>query len=128
MEVWLNELRLNGFNEQGGYAGLARVDMKLADFGNVSMAGNYTSIGWGSIEQKLIQRQREEVMQVDVSTNLELGKFLPEKSGVKVPFYAQYSNITRNPEYDPYDLDIKLKDKINDETDPAKKEEIRTLA
>lgn len=128
VEVWLNELRLNGFNEQGGYAGLARVDMKLADFGNVSMAGNYTSIGWGSIEQKLIQRQREEVMQVDVSTNLELGKFLPEKSGVKVPFYAQYSNITRNPEYDPYDLDIKLKDKINDETDPAKKEEIRTLA
>ena len=128
VEVWLNELRLNGFNEQGGYAGLARVDMKLADLGNISMAGNYTSIGWGSIEQKLIQRQREEVIQVDVSTNLELGKFLPEKSGLKVPFYAQYSNITRNPEYDPYDLDIKLKDKINDETDPVKKEEIRTLA
>lgn len=128
VEVWLNELRLSGFNERGGYAGLARVDMKLADFGNVSMAGNYTSIGWGSIEQKLIQRQREEVMQVDVSTNLELGKFLPDKSGVKIPFYAQYSNITRNPEYDPYDLDIKLKDKIRDETDPAKKEEIRTLA
>lgn len=128
VEIWLNELRLSGFNEQGGYAGLARVDMKLADFGNVSMAGNYTSIGWGSIEQKLIQRQREEVMQVDVSTNLELGKFLPEKSGLKVPFYAQYSNTTRNPEYDPYDLDIKLKDKIRDETDPVKKEEIRTLA
>lgn len=128
VEVWLNELRLTGFNEKGGYAGLARVDMKLADFGNISMAGNYTSIGWGSIEQKLIQRQREEVIQVDVSTNLELGKFLPEKSGVKIPFYAQYSNITRNPEYDPYDLDIKLKDKIANEADPAKKEEIRTLA
>ena len=128
VEVWLNELRLTGFNEQGGYAGLARVDMKLADFGNISMAGNYTSIGWGSIEQKLIQRQREEVIQVDVSTNLELGKFLPEKSGVKIPFYAQYSNITRNPEYDPYDLDIKLKDKIANEADPAKKDEIRTLA
>ncbi|MCA0235062.1 MAG: cell surface protein SprA [Bacteroidetes bacterium] len=128
VEVWLNELRLSGFNERGGYAGLARVDMKLADFGNVSLAGNYTSIGWGSLEQKLIQRQREEVIQVDVSTNLELGKFLPEKSGLKIPFYAQYSNITRNPEYDPYDLDIKLKDKIRDEADPAKKEEIRTLA
>ncbi|HOY03791.1 MAG TPA: cell surface protein SprA [Saprospiraceae bacterium] len=128
VEVWLNELRLSGFNERGGYAGLARVDMKLADFGNISLAGNYTSIGWGSIEQKLIQRQREEVIQMDASTNLELGKFLPEKSGVKIPFYAQYSNITRNPEYDPYDLDIKLKDKIRDETDPAKKEEIRTLA
>jgi len=36
VEVWVNELRLNGFNEKGGVAGLARVDMKLADFGNVS--------------------------------------------------------------------------------------------
>jgi cell surface protein SprA len=128
VELWLNELRLNGFNEKGGYAGLARVDMKLADLGNVSLAGNYTSIGWGGLEEKLIQRQREEVIQVDVSANIELGKLLPEKSGVKIPFYAQYSNTTKNPEYDPYDLDIKLKDKIRDEADATKKQEIREQA
>ena len=127
-EVWINELRLNGFNEQGGYAGQARVDMKLADFGNVSLAGNYSSIGWGSLEQKLIQRQREEIIQYDVSTNLELGKLLPEKVGLRIPFYAQYTNVTKNPEYDPYDLDIKLKDKIRNESDAAKKQEIRELA
>ncbi len=128
VETWINELRLNGFNEQGGYAGQARVDIKLADLGNVSVAGNYSSIGWGSIEQKLIQRQREEIVQYDISTNLELGKFLPEKSGLRIPFYAQYSNITKNPEYDPYDLDIKLKDKINNEADPTKRDEIRSMA
>ncbi len=128
VEVWLNELRLNGFNEKGGYAGQARMDIKLADFGNVSFAGNYSSIGWGSIEEKLAQRQREEVIQYDVSTNLELGKLLPEKSGLKLPFYAQYSNITRNPEYDPYDLDIKLKDKVRDEADPVVKQEIKDMA
>lgn len=128
VEVWINELRLNGFNEQGGYAGQARLDMKLADLGNISMAGNYTSIGWGSIEQKLIQRQREEIIQYDISTNLELGKFFPEKFGLRLPFYAQYSNVTKNPEYDPYDLDIKLKDKLNDEADPIKRDEIRSQA
>ncbi len=125
IEVWINELRLNGFDEQGGYAGQARVDMKLADLGNVSLAGAYSSIGWGGIDQRLIQRQREEIIQYDVSTNLELGKFLPEKIGLKVPFYAQYSNITRNPEYDPYDLDIKLKDKLRDTGDAAKRDSIR---
>jgi cell surface protein SprA len=104
------------------------MDIKLADFGNVSLAGNYSSIGWGSIEEKLAQRQREEVIQYDVSTNLELGKLLPEKSGLKLPFYAQYSNITRNPEYDPYDLDIKLKDKVRDEADPVVKQEIKDMA
>ena len=127
-EIWINELRLSGFNEQGGYAGQARVDMKLADFGNISLAGNYSSIGWGTLEQKLVQRQREEIIQYDFSTNLELGKLLPEKVGLRIPFYAQYTNVTRNPEYDPYDLDIKLKDKIRDESDAAKKQEIRTLA
>jgi len=128
VEVWFNELRLNGFNEKGGYAGQARLDMKLADFGNISLAGNYTSIGWGSIEQKLIQRQREEVLQGDASMNVELGKFFGEKSGIRIPFYAQYSNVTRNPEYDPYDLDIKLKDKIRAEADPARRDSIRSVA
>lgn len=128
VEVWVNELRLNGFNEQGGYAGQARVDMKLADLGNISVAGNYTSIGWGSIEQKLIQRQREEIIQYDLSTNIELGKFLPQNFGLRLPFYAQYSNTTKNPEFDPYDLDIKLKEKLRDEADPFKRDSIRSVA
>ncbi|MBK8922542.1 MAG: cell surface protein SprA [Saprospirales bacterium] len=128
VEVWVNELRLNGFNEQGGYAGQARVDIKLADLGNISVAGNYSSIGWGSIEQKLIQRQREEIIQYDLSTNIELGKFFPERFGLRIPFYAQYSNITKNPEYDPYDLDIKLKEKLREEADPIKRDSIRTSA
>ncbi|MFN0037716.1 MAG: cell surface protein SprA [Saprospiraceae bacterium] len=128
VEVWLNELRLSGFNEKGGFAGLARVDVKLADLGNVTLAGNYTSIGWGSIEEKLALRQREEVIQYDVSTNVELGKLLPEKSGLKIPFYAQYSNTTRNPEYDPYDLDIKLKDKIRETPDASTRDSIRSTA
>ncbi len=128
VEVWVNELRLNGFNEHGGVAGLARVDMKLADLGGVALAGNYSGIGWGSIEEKLAQRQREEVIQYDISTNLELGKLLPEKSGIKIPFYAQYSNITRKPEYDPYDLDIKLKDKLNETADAHARDSIKSLA
>ncbi len=125
VEVWINELRLNGFNEKGGVAGLARVDMKLADLGGVALAGSYTGIGWGSIEEKLAQRQREQVLQYDISTNLELGKFLPEKSGIKLPFYAQYSNVTRIPEFDPYDLDIKRKDKMR-EAAPADRDSIRS--
>jgi cell surface protein SprA len=128
LEVWINELRLNGFNEKGGYAALARIDMKLADIGNLSLSGNYGSIGWGSMEQKLQDRSREEVIQYDISTNLELGKLLPEKSKLKIPFYAQYSNLTKNPEYDPYDLDIKLKDKLANETDALKRDTIRNSA
>jgi cell surface protein SprA len=111
-EVWVNEMRLTGFNNRGGYAGTARVDIKLADLGNVSAAGTFTSRGWGGIDQRLLQRQLEDVYQVDVSTTLNLDRFFPEKWGLRLPFYAQYSNLTRRPEYDPYDLDIKLDDKL----------------
>jgi cell surface protein SprA len=128
IEAWVNELRMTGFNERAGYAALARMDVRLADLGNVSLSGNYASIGWGSLEQKIQQRSREEVLQGDVSANVELGKFLPEKAGVRLPLYAQYSNVTKNPEFDPYDLDIRLKDKLANVTDREARDSIRTQA
>ncbi len=112
-ELWFNELRLSGFDERGGWGALARMDIQMADFGNVNLSTNYTSVGFGGIEQKLQQRSREEVIQYDIAGNFELGKFIPEKAGIKIPVYAQYSSTIKNPQYDPYDLDIELKDKLD---------------
>src|SRR4029077_2555581 len=50
--------------------------------------------------------------QLDAATNLELGKLLPKKAGISIPFYASVSKSVSMPEFDPYDLDIKLKDKL----------------
>ncbi|MDX1409512.1 MAG: cell surface protein SprA, partial [Saprospiraceae bacterium] len=41
-EIWINELRLTGLNERSGVAGIARADFQLADFGSLSLAGNYS--------------------------------------------------------------------------------------
>lgn len=128
VELWVNEMRLTGFNNRGGFAGQARVDMKLADVGNVSLAGNYTSSGWRRIDQRLGQTQLEEVKSYDASVNFSVHKLLPEKLGLVIPFYAQRSEVVKTPEYDPYDLDIKLKDKIRAEVDPVKRDSIRDLA
>jgi cell surface protein SprA len=127
-EIWLNELRMSGFDERGGWGALARLDIQMADFANLNVSTNYTSVGFGGLEQKLIQRSREEMIQYDIATNIELGKFLPEKSGVKIPFYAQYSNTIKNPQYDPYDLDIELKDKLAAAPDRATRDEIKKRA
>ncbi|MEJ7740268.1 MAG: cell surface protein SprA [Chitinophagaceae bacterium] len=111
-EAWFNELRLSSINEKGGWAALARVDMKLSDLGTLSMSGNVKSRGFGSIEQRVNERAREDLAQFDVATNLELGKLLPVKAGLSIPVYAGISQISSTPQYDPYDLDIELKDKI----------------
>ncbi len=127
-EVWINELRLSGLNESGGAAGLARLDMQLADFGRLSLSGNYSSIGWGALDQKVAERSLEEVIQFDAAANLELGKFFGEKSGLKIPFYAQYSQTSINPKFDPYDLDIELKDKLNAAPDRQTRDSLRNQA
>jgi cell surface protein SprA len=80
-QVWVNELRVNGFDEKGGYAGLARMEVKLADLGRLNLATNFTSIGWGSLEQRLAERQREKVLQYDGAIEIQLGKFLPATTG-----------------------------------------------
>ena len=52
-EIWVNELRLSGFDRQGGWASTVSLNMKLADLGNISLSGGYSTPGWGSIDQKL---------------------------------------------------------------------------
>ena len=111
-EIWFNELRLSELDEKGGWAALGRVDFKLADLGTLYLSGSTRSIGFGTLEQRVNERARDNFNQFDVATNLELGKLLPQKAGMSIPVYAGISKTISTPEYDPYDLDIKLKDKL----------------
>jgi cell surface protein SprA len=112
-EVWFNELRLTDISEQGGWAAVGKVDMKLADLGTLTIAGSEKSAGWGSIDQSTNQRSLDDNKEVDVATNLDVGKLLPKKAAISVPVYAGLTKTTSTPQYDPFDLDIKLADKVN---------------
>jgi len=127
-EVWVNELRLSGLDERGGVAALARLDMNLADFGTLTLAGNYSSIGFGAIDQKVQQRAREEIVGFDFSTQLQLGKFFPQRWGISIPFFGQFSQVRSSPEFDPYDLDIILKDKLEAADPGNERDSIRQSA
>jgi cell surface protein SprA len=111
-EVWINELRLSGLDEKGGWAATGRLDVQLADLGTLSLSGSARSAGFGTIEQRVNERSREYFTQFDVATNLQLGKLLPKKAGIDIPFYASYSQTVTTPEYDPYDQDVNFKDKL----------------
>lgn len=126
-EVWVNELRLSSMDEQGGWAALGRVDLNLADLGTLSISANAHSQGFGTLEQRVNERARDNFTQFDVATTLELGKLLPKEAGLTVPVFASYSQSVSMPEYDPYDQDIKLKDKLNSATE-AQKDSIRNDA
>jgi len=113
VEVWFNELRVSDFDEKGGVAALGTVSIKLADLGNVNLSGSMHTQGFGQVEQKIDQRYKDNLYQYDFSTNIEVGKLLPEKAGVRIPFYGAYSQSFSTPEFDPYQFDIPTKEVIN---------------
>ncbi|HYC41106.1 MAG TPA: cell surface protein SprA [Chitinophagaceae bacterium] len=117
-EVWFNELRFSRLDESAGWAALGRVDMRLADLGTLTLAGTAKSRGFGTLEQRVNERSREDLYTFDISANIEAGKLLPKKLGVQIPVYASISRTVSTPEYDPYDLDLKLKEKIRNSVKP----------
>ncbi|MFY8004500.1 MAG: cell surface protein SprA, partial [Chitinophagaceae bacterium] len=127
-EVWVNELRLSNINEKGAYAALARVDMQLADLGRLTLSGNTYTQGWGTIEQKIGERARDNFTQFDAALNIEAGKLLPKQLNLQMPVYASINRTIRRPEFDPYDKDIKYVDKINAARDRFQRDSIRKAA
>ncbi|GAB3822732.1 T9SS outer membrane translocon Sov/SprA [Pontibacter rugosus] len=128
--IWVNELRVTDFVNKTGWASTARFNAKLADFANITATGAYTTVGFGGLQQPLSLRAREDVAQFDVSANVVLDKFLPEQWGVKVPMTVQYGVTTAQPQYDPLDKDVPLKQSLskfeNDEARDAYKKEVIT--
>jgi cell surface protein SprA len=122
VEVWVNELRLTDFDQRGGWAALAQANAQLADLGNVSVAGNYSTPFWGSIDKRVSERSRETKYGVDVAANLEMGKFLPESSNVRIPLYMGYSEQVSNPQFDPLNPDIEFND-VTRTLSPAERRE-----
>lgn len=114
-EIWVNELRMSDFDNEGGWASVARITTQIADLGNVTIAGDYSTPGWGSVEQKLNERQQETRRSYDLSTSVELGKFIPEKIGVSIPMYYNLSEGVVTPRYNPLDPDLELNDLLQNE-------------
>jgi cell surface protein SprA len=118
-EVWFNELRVSGLNEQAGYAATANADIQLADLGNIKLSGDMNTIGYGNVDQKLMQRLREDAYQYNASINLNAGKLLPKSWGVTLPVFAGQNSKVITPQYDPFDTDNELKTKLKELDKPT---------
>ena len=126
-QIWVNELRLTDFNEQGGWAANSRVTARLADFANVTLSGNMSTIGFGSIEKKVNDRQKYNSYQYDFSSTFNLGKFFPQDFGLKVPMYIGRSQSIQNPQYNPLDPDILLASSLKNLDRKIEKDSLKNI-
>ena len=127
-EVWFNELRMSDMDNKGGYAAVANLDTNFADFANVSATTRVSTIGFGALEQGPNERSREDVFQYDIVTNINLGKLLPKKWGINLPFNYGVGEQTITPKYDPFYQDIELQQLLDLTTNPTDRSNIENRA
>lgn len=126
--VWLNELRLTDFNNRGGWAAMALARTNLADLGNLSLYGSYRTAGFGNLEEKPTSLELVNTLQLQSTLDMELGKFLPEKWGVHIPFYLDYNKQVGSPEYNPLDPDVRLRDDLETYASSEDRDSVRAIA
>jgi cell surface protein SprA len=127
-EVWFNELRLAELDNKGGMAAVASVDANMADFATISATGRLSTFGFGSLEQGPNERSREDIKQYNIVTNFSLGKLLPKKWGINLPFNYAIGEEYITPEYDPFNQDIRLQQLLDNTPDEAEQRNIRNRA
>ena len=126
--VWLNELRLTDFSNRGGWAAMALARTNLADLGNLSLYGSYRTSGFGNLEEKPTSLELVNTLHLQSTMDLELGKFLPEKWGVHIPFYLDYNKQVGSPEYNPLDPDVRLYNDLQTYPTQVDRDSVRAIA
>ncbi len=125
--IWADELRVTDFNEKSGWAATGKLNLKLADFGNVTASARFIGAGFGSLEQKVSQRQRNNTLEWGISGNFNMEKFLPKKLGLRLPMYVGINRTVITPRYDPLNPDVLLKQQLDNLPDQSTREEYKKL-
>ena len=112
-QVWFNELRLTGLDNQGGWAGVAALDANIADLVDVSANARMSTSGFGAVDQMPSERNREDAQSYDLITNINVGQLLPKNIGLQLPLNLGVSETLVTPEFDPVYEDLNLADRLS---------------
>ena len=126
-EIWVDELRLTDYNEDGGWAVTGSASVGFSDIGSVNLSVRHETAGFGGIEESLLERRLDDLTQLNVSGALEFGRFFPEKANVRIPLYVSYSLENSKPQYNPLDGDVLLDDALDALETKAERDSLKRL-
>lgn len=127
-EIWVNEMRMSEFDESGGWAAMANMAVGLSDLGSVNFSGRVETAGYGGLESNIMDRRLDDLYQMNFSTALELGRFLPEKAKLQIPAYFSYTNESLSPKYNPLDQDVLLSDALDNTTNQEERDSLKSVS
>ena len=126
--IWVNEMRVTDFDEEGGWAAKANVNLGLSDIATLNFGAHVETAGFGGVDQALNDRRLDDYEQYNFAVQVDAGRFLPEAAKLKAPIYYSYSKEKTTPKYNPLDQDVRLKDALDDAADQHEKDSINNYA
>ena len=125
--LWVNELRVSGYDEQNGWAALVNADFKLADLARVKANFQRQTDGFGSLSSTLDEREQNRLSNWSVTTEFNADKLIPERFGWSIPISLQLQSNNSRPRFSPTRGDVRLDELLaqideREDLDAAEKE------
>lgn len=109
-EFWVNEMRLSGYEEGGGIKANVQAELQLSDFATVSMNYERSTEGFGPLNARMDERQRHVEYGLNVSSTMQMQRFLPERYGWNMPVSLSARQREVTPQFLPREGDVRFSD------------------
>lgn len=125
--VWVNEMRLLGFNNKSGWAAQGNLNIKLSDIGSFAAQGKIETAGFGGLEDKLAARRTDDHYRYSLTGTMDFGRLFPQSFKLTLPAYYSFTEEVTSPLYSPFDTDLLLDDML-DTYSGESKDSLRNIA
>ena len=125
--VWINEMRLLGFENKSGWAAQGDLNIKLSDIGSFAAQGKIETAGFGGLEDKLASRRKDDFYRYSLTGTMDLGRLLPKAAKLSLPTYYSFTEEVTSPLYSPFDSDLLLED-VLDSYNGASRDSLKNIA
>ena len=78
--VWVNELKVTDFDESGGWAAKANVNIGVSDIATLNFGTHIETAGFGGVDQPLNARRMDDYRQLNFAVQADMGRFFPRNS------------------------------------------------
>jgi len=126
--VWANELKVTDFDEEGGWAAKANLNVGVSDIATLNFGAHIETAGFGGVDQSLNNRRMDNYHQMNFAMQVDAGRFLPEAAKLRAPIYYSVSSERTTPKYNPLDKDVLLSEALDDCSTDAQRDSIKSYA
>lgn len=129
VELWFNEMRVSGFQDDGGASGFLTATAQLADFASINARMSFTEDGFGGLGDGLGARDFTNRFGYTLTSTLNVDKLLPERFGWNIPLSLSLVENQSIPRFAPRRGDVRVSELVDQALqDSTLSEEERQIA